>query len=53
MSFIGKAFSQFLNTFVTQKMAQSQAMRQAAGAAVKGVRSIKEGAKTVGKKFLG
>lgn len=53
MSFIGKAFSQFLNTFVTQKMAQSQTMRQAAGAAVKGVKSIKQGAKAVGKRSLG
>ena len=50
MSFIGRALSQFFNSFVTQKLAQSQTMRQAAGAAVKGVNSLKQGAKAVGQR---
>lgn len=47
MSFLGRALGQFLNRWMTDKVANSSAMRQTAKVAVKGVRSIRDGAKNV------
>ena len=50
MSFLGRALGQFLNRWMTDKVANSSAMRQTAKVAVKGVRSIRDGAKNAGEK---
>ena len=52
MSFLGRALGQFLNRWMTDKVANSSAMRQTAKAAVKGVKTIQGGAKVVGESLL-
>ena len=47
MSFLGRALGQFLNRWMTDKVANSSAIRQTAKVAVKGVKSIQGGAKVV------
>ena len=47
MSFLGRALGQLLNRWMTDKVANSSAMRKTAKVAVKGVRGIKDGAKVV------
>lgn len=51
MSFLGRALGQLLNRWMTDKVANSTAMRKTAKVAVKGVRGIKDGAKVVGVRF--
>ena len=51
MSFLGRALGQFLNRWMTDKVANSSAMRQTAKVAVKGVKSLKNGAKSVYKHY--
>ena len=52
MSFLGRALGQFLNRWMTDKVANSSAMRQTAKVAVKGVKSIQGGAKVVCESLL-
>lgn len=47
MSFLGRALGQLVSRFVTDKVANTEAMRQTAKVAVKGARSLKNGAKNV------
>ena len=48
MSFLGRALGQLVNRWMTDKVANSSAMRKTAKVAVKGVRGLKDGAKVVG-----
>lgn len=42
MSFLGRALGQMISRFMTNKVANSQSMRKAARATVKGVNSVKK-----------
>ena len=53
MSFLGRAIGQMLNRWMTDAVANSSAMKQTAKVAVKGVRSVRNGAKSVGALFYG
>ena len=48
MSFLGRALGQLVNRWMTDKVANSSAMRKTAKVAVKGVRGLKAGAMVVG-----
>ena len=51
MSFLGRALGQFVNRWMTDKVANSPAMKKTAKAAVRGVKDIKGTAKVVSNWF--